>query len=205
MDKKKKNIRHARIIKLMHLTKAFKQLSHTHMFRHLFRRKTDKWGQLSISTCFSVNPKRAHFFSTTTQSPSCSCWQCLLFHVPLCTYVQSVSAHRCLSVCMGAFACVQICVRWVVLYMSFFFLPLTLNTHLSFQPTLHVCAYVCVCVYVCVPRVAEKAGRQRDLVGMCVSGLLETPLSWTAEAQGWWAATHSSAIRTSEVVGGLGC
>lgn len=30
-------------------------------------------------------------------------------------------------------------------------------------------------MYVCIPPVAEKAGRRADLVGMFVSGILETP------------------------------
>lgn len=99
---------------------------------------------MSISTCFSVNPNLLILFSPTTQSPSCSCWQCLLFHVPLCIYVQSVSAHRCLSVCMGAFACVQICVGWCcTCNFPFCPLPLTLIC-------LSNVSYICMCVYACV-------------------------------------------------------
>ena len=67
-----------------------------------------------------------------------------------------------------------------------------------------VCVCICVCVCMCTASGWEgSAGRYSGNV--CVGKPRKSPLSWTAEAQGRWAATHSSAIRTSEVVGGLGC
>lgn len=66
-----------------------------------------------------------------------------------------------------------------------------------------VCACLCARAWFYRLPVAQMADGQE--MWEYVLGIPETPLFWAAEALGGWAATHSSAIRTSEVVAGLGC
>lgn len=63
---------------------------------------------MSISTCFSVDLS-SFFLKPPPKAQAVPAGSAFCFTCPLWIYVRCVSAHRCLSVCVGAFACVQIC------------------------------------------------------------------------------------------------
>lgn len=103
---------------------------------------TDKWGSSSISTCFSVNPNLFFVFTPPPKAQAVPAGSAFCFMCPCgSTYVRCVSAHRCLRGCVGALACVQIYVSWVVLYMYF---------SLSFPDSQHICLSNKLSVWVCV-------------------------------------------------------